>query len=127
MKKQIVICILVLVAASLACGLKSAASMTPSVTTRPQAATTTPSVTTRPQDTSQAVILPQGATLAACVVGTGISGGSLNIRQAGLMDAPVVGTVAEGDALVIIGTAGAWLKVQSSAGLTGYVNSTFCK
>lgn len=63
-----------------------------------------------------------------CTVATGENGGTLHIRTGAGVEYQVVGYAAEGDTLTVLETAGnGWRKVNTPAGLTGWVNSVYCK
>jgi uncharacterized protein YgiM (DUF1202 family) len=73
------------------------------------------------QPTQTATITPW-----ACVVTTGIDGGTVNLRRCGGTDCEVLDIVTEGERLTIL-TAGAWANVTTSGGVTGWINSNYCK
>ncbi len=62
----------------------------------------------------------------ACAISTGLAGGTVNLRACGSVGCAVVGILDEGQRVVVL-AAGDWLNVQTGEGVTGYVNSTFCK
>lgn len=62
----------------------------------------------------------------ACNVQTGIEGGTVNLRTCGGLSCAVVDIVTEGERLTIT-AAGAWLGVTTEGGVTGYINSKYCK
>ena len=60
-----------------------------------------------------------------CTVTTGAAGGRLNMRACAGTGCGVIGVLEEGQAVTIL-AAGDWLKVQTEAGATGFVNSKYC-
>lgn len=72
-------------------------------------------------------------TLEVCNVQTGIEGGTVNLRTCGGLSCAVVDIVTEGERLTIL-TAGAstgyaslWMNVTTESGVTGWLNSKYCK
>ena len=61
-----------------------------------------------------------------CKVYTGIQRGTVNLRTCAGTSCAVVKVLTEGESLNIL-TAGTWAKVTTSNGVTGYVNSFYCK
>ena len=66
------------------------------------------------------------ATAEACRVNTGVDAGTVNLRACGSIACEVLDIVTEGERLTIL-TAGAWANVTSADGVTGWVNSNYCK
>jgi uncharacterized protein YraI len=62
----------------------------------------------------------------ACNVQTGIDGGTVNLRTCGGTSCGVLDVVTEGERLTII-TAGNWINVTTADGVTGWLNSKYCK
>lgn len=65
-------------------------------------------------------------TPSVCNVQTGIDGGTVNLRTCGGLSCGVLGIVTEGERLTIL-TAGAWMNVTTESGVTGWLNSKYCK
>jgi uncharacterized protein YgiM (DUF1202 family) len=61
-----------------------------------------------------------------CEVKTGIDGGTVNLRACGGVSCAVLDIVTEGERLTIL-TAGNWINVTTEDGVTGYINSNYCK
>lgn len=61
-----------------------------------------------------------------CNVQTGIEGGTVNLRACAGVSCAVLDIVTEGERLQII-AAGAWMNVTTESGVTGFVNSKYCK
>lgn len=62
-----------------------------------------------------------------CTVTTGINNGTVNLRECeGVSCGAVLDIVTEGERLNIV-TAGEWLNVATVDGVTGYINSKYCK
>jgi len=68
----------------------------------------------------------QTATTATCRIYTGIDGGTVNLRTCGGTSCGVVAVLSEGASLDIV-EAGLWANVTTEDGLTGWLNSTYCK
>ena len=66
------------------------------------------------------------ATAEACRVNTGVDGGTVNLRACGSVACGVLDIVTEGERLTIV-TAGTWTQVTTADGVTGWVNSNYCK
>lgn len=66
------------------------------------------------------------ATAEACEVYTGVDAGTVNLRACGSVACGVLDIVTEGERLTIV-TAGAWTQVTRADGVTGWVNSNYCK
>jgi uncharacterized protein YgiM (DUF1202 family) len=66
------------------------------------------------------------ATAEACRVNTGVDAGTVNLRACGSVACGVLDIVTEGERLTIV-TAGAWTQVTRADGVTGWVNSNYCK
>ena len=66
------------------------------------------------------------ATAEACRVNTGVDGGTVNLRACGAIACEVLDIVTEGERLTIL-TADAWTQVTTESGLTGWINSNYCK
>ena len=61
-----------------------------------------------------------------CEVITGVDGGTVNLRACGSIACEVLDIVTEGERLTIL-TADAWANVTSADGVTGWINSNYCK
>jgi uncharacterized protein YgiM (DUF1202 family) len=68
----------------------------------------------------------QTVTPTVCNVQTGIEGGAVNLRTCGGVSCAVLDIVTEGERLTIL-TAGAWMNVTTKDGVTGWLNSKYCK
>lgn len=79
--------------------------------------TGTPIPTARPTATN---------TPEVCNIQTGFDGGTVNLRTCAGTACGVLGIVTEGERLQII-TAGAWMNVTTESGVTGWLNSKYCK
>ena len=80
-----------------------------------------------PTQTAQPTARPlQTAKPNTCEVYTGIERGTVNLRTCAGTSCAVVKVLTEGESLNVL-TAGIWAKVTTSNGLTGYINSIFCK
>ena len=64
--------------------------------------------------------------LAICEVHTGIDGGTVNLRSCEGTSCGVLAILTEGERLDIL-AAGNWAQVTNSDGVTGWLNSKFCK
>lgn len=62
----------------------------------------------------------------ACNVQTGIEGGTVNLRTCAGVSCAVLDIVTEGERLTIL-TAGNWKQVTTEDGVTGWLNSKYCK
>lgn len=62
----------------------------------------------------------------ACNVQTGIEGGTVNLRTCAGVSCAVLDIVTEGEPLTIL-TPGAWMNVTTADGVTGWLNSKYCK
>lgn len=65
-------------------------------------------------------------TPSVCNVQTGIDGGTVNLRTCGGLSCGVMRVLTEGERLTIR-TAGAWMNVTTEDGVTGWLNSKYCK
>ena len=74
-----------------------------------------------PTNTAQRI-----ATAEACEVYTGVDGGPVNLRACGSVACEVLDIVTEGERLTIV-TADAWTQVTRADGVSGWVNSNYCK
>lgn len=61
-----------------------------------------------------------------CVVRTGFLDGALNLRSCAAYSCAVDSVLDEGESLVVL-ESGAWLKVRTASGATGFVNGGFCR
>jgi uncharacterized protein YgiM (DUF1202 family) len=68
----------------------------------------------------------QTATLATCKINTGIESGAVNLRTCPGIACAVIQTLTEGESLNIL-AAGTWARVATEDGVTGFLNSTYCK
>jgi hypothetical protein len=68
----------------------------------------------------------QTATPARCVIVTGLQDGRVNLRSCAGLACGVSSVLTEGEPLTLL-RPGRWAQVRTGAGLTGYINSKFCK
>lgn len=68
----------------------------------------------------------QTPTADSCNVNTGIEGGTVNLRSCAGTHCSVLAIVTEGERLDIL-TAGLWTQATNADGVTGWINSTYCK
>lgn len=68
----------------------------------------------------------QTATTATCRIYTGVDGGTVNLRTCGGTSCAVLDILTEGESLDIV-KAGAWVNVTTEDGVTGWLNSNYCK
>lgn len=68
----------------------------------------------------------QTATPARCVIVTGLQEGRVNLRSCAGLACGVSSVLTEGQPLTLL-QPGRWAQVRTGAGLTGYINSKFCK
>lgn len=61
-----------------------------------------------------------------CKVITGIDGGTVNLRSCAGTSCAVADILTEGESLDIV-TAGLWVNVTNADGVTGWLNSKYCK
>jgi uncharacterized protein YgiM (DUF1202 family) len=61
-----------------------------------------------------------------CNVQTGIGGGTVNLRTCAGVSCSILDIVTEGERLTIL-TAGNWTHVTTKDGVTGWLNSKYCK
>ncbi|MCX6083069.1 MAG: SH3 domain-containing protein [Chloroflexi bacterium] len=61
-----------------------------------------------------------------CAIVTGLQDGRVNLRSCGSLGCLVLSVLVEGEPLTIL-QPGAWSQVRTGAGVTGFVNSSFCK
>jgi hypothetical protein len=61
-----------------------------------------------------------------CKVNTGIDGGTVNLRECGSTVCAVADIVTEGESLKIL-KADLWANVTTPDGVTGWLNSKYCK
>ena len=66
------------------------------------------------------------ATAEACEVYTGVDAGTVNLRACGSIACEVLDTLTEGESLTIV-KAGLWIQVTRADGVTGWLNSRYCK
>jgi uncharacterized protein YgiM (DUF1202 family) len=66
------------------------------------------------------------ATAEACKVYTGVDRGTVNLRACGSIACEVLDTLTEGESLTIL-KAGNWTQVTRADGVTGWLNSLYCK
>lgn len=62
----------------------------------------------------------------ACKVYTGVDAGTVNLRACGSIACEVLDTLTEGESLTIV-KAGLWTQVTRADGVTGWLNSKYCK
>jgi len=79
--------------------------------------TAQPSQTVQPSQTAQPV---------TCEVYTGVDGGTVNLRTCAGTSCAVLEILTEGESLDIV-TAGLWTQVTTKDGVTGWLNSNYCK
>jgi uncharacterized protein YgiM (DUF1202 family) len=77
-----------------------------------------PTATARPPTATNA---PSG-----CVVTTGFDAGTVNLRKCAGTSCEVIRVLTEGERLQVIAT-GAWMNVTTEDGVTGWLNSKYCK
>lgn len=65
-------------------------------------------------------------TPSGCNVQTGIEGGTVNLRTCAGTSCGVLKVLTEGERLQII-AAGTWMNVTTESGVTGWLNSKYCK
>lgn len=70
--------------------------------------------------------LSQTAKPDTCKVYTGVDGGTVNLRTCAGTSCAVLDIVNEGESLNIV-TAGLWVNVTTKDGVTGWLNSIYCK
>lgn len=73
------------------------------------------------QPSSVPTITPSG-----CKVQTGVDAGTVNLRSCAGTSCNVLDILTEGERLQVI-AAGAWMKVTTEDGVTGWLNSKYCK
>lgn len=61
-----------------------------------------------------------------CKVITGVDGGTVNLRSCAGTSCAVADILTEGESLDIL-TAGLWTQVTNADGVTGWLNSKYCK
>ena len=61
-----------------------------------------------------------------CKVYTGVDAGAVNLRSCAGTSCGVLDTLTEGESLTIL-TAGNWTQVTRADGVTGWLNSKYCK
>lgn len=66
------------------------------------------------------------ATAQTCEVETGYASGAVNLRTCAGTMCEVIRVLTEGDRLTVLAV-GAWLKVTTADGVTGYIKSNYCK
>jgi uncharacterized protein YgiM (DUF1202 family) len=82
----------------------------------------------RPTQTAQAT-RPAASTRTAaarCEVITGVDGGTVNLRTCAGTSCGVIAILTEGESLKVL-RAGVWVNVTTEDGVTGWLNSTYCK
>jgi hypothetical protein len=90
------------------------------VNAKGQGSEPTPTATAQPSPT----LTP---TAPACVVTTGITSGAVNLRACpGAACGAVLDILTEGETLTII-TAGEYVNATTESGITGWLNSKYCK
>jgi len=117
--KKVFVLSLVIVFVSLACSLSQAATSR----TNGAAALKGQLFPLLTQTTTTAT---RTATLARCVIVTGLQDGRVNLRTCAGLACGVSSVLTEGQPLTVL-QAGRWLQVRTGAGVTGYLNSKFCK
>ncbi len=63
---------------------------------------------------------------ATCEIKTGVDGGTVNLRTCAGTSCGVLDILTEGERLDIL-TAGSWVQVTNADGVTGWLNSKYCK
>jgi len=111
-KTIVLLCLLVCLLALTAClEVPAGTAITPTVT-----ATVTVTAT---------AAAPTAAAV-TCEVYTGIDGGTVNLRTCAGTSCAVLDIVTEGERLTVL-AAGNWAHVTTKDGVTGYINSNYCK
>ncbi len=108
---------------ALACTLSSPTSN--SIQAEPTAAQGSALVTETNSPTPEAMPV-QTPAADSCNVNTGIDGGTVNLRSCAGTDCSVLAIVTEGERLNIL-AAGLWTQATNADGVTGWINSTYCK
>jgi len=80
-----------------------------------------PTQTTQPKRPATSTANP-----GACEVITGVDAGTVNLRACAGTTCKVLDIVTEGERLTIL-TAGNWTQVTNADGVTGWLNSKYCK
>lgn len=76
---------------------------------------------------SAATVKPTAtATAQTCAIETGYASGAVNLRTCAGTMCEVIRVLTEGDRLTV-NAVGAWLKVTTADGVTGYIKSNYCK
>lgn len=112
------------------CGVEPGSLLvTPSpIPSEPPAATLAVTPTSHQEAHQEALQAAQITPGVICIVKTGTNGGALHVRGGAGVEYQVLGYAAEGDTLTVLETAGhGWHKVNTPAGLTGWVNSVYCR
>jgi uncharacterized protein YgiM (DUF1202 family) len=80
-----------------------------------------------PTQTAQPTVKPsQTPKPGLCLVRTGIDGGTVNLRVCAGTSCAVLDILTEGESLTIV-TAGLWTQITTEDGVTGWLNSNYCK
>jgi uncharacterized protein YgiM (DUF1202 family) len=79
-----------------------------------------------PTQTAQPSRTPTNTAVMTCEVNTGIEGGTVNLRTCAGVSCAVLDIVTEGESLTIL-TAGNWTHATTKDGVTGWLNSKYCK
>lgn len=61
-----------------------------------------------------------------CNIKTGVDNGAVNLRSCAGTSCGVLDILTEGESLDIL-SAGLWMRVTTSRGFTGWINSNYCK
>jgi len=86
----------------------------------------TPTATVTATVTVTATAAAPTAAAVTCEVYTGIDGGTVNLRTCAGTSCAVLDIVTEGERLTVL-AAGNWAHVTTKDGVTGYINSNYCK
>ncbi len=103
---------------------RSARAPTPS---RPTATHTAAISPAPPRTATITATRPPTPTPATCIVTTGMIAGTVNVRQKPSTTATLVAVANEGDALIILSTAGKWYEIITPARRTGYIHARWCQ
>lgn len=83
-------------------------------------------VASDPTSTAQPSRTATSTAAAGCEVITGVEAGTVNLRSCAGTSCGVLDILTEGERMDIL-TAGAWVNVTTEDGVTGWLNSKYCK